>query len=139
MASIKHLYHISAPREKVYNEISTSEGVAKWWSIGASGENKTGAILTVPFGSFSTMKFKVKELKPNTGVTWECTEGQAEWVGNTISFLLDENEGKTRIRFEHAGWVETGDHYAACCFSWSLYLQSLRNLCQEGKGKPFST
>lgn len=137
MAAIKHLFHISASREKVYSEISTSEGVSKWWSVGATGENKTGSVLTVPFGSYSTMKFKVTELSPNTKVQWECIGGQDEWVGNVITFALDENEGKTRVRFEHAGWKETGDHYAACCFSWSLYLQSLRNLCQEGKGKPF--
>lgn len=137
MATIKHLFHISAQREKVYAEISTAAGISNWWSVGASGENKTGSILTVPFGSYATMKFNVTELVPNKKVEWKCTGGQDEWVGNTLTFLLDENEGKTRVRFEHAGWKETGDSYAATCFSWSLYLQSLRNLCQEGKGKPF--
>jgi len=137
MATIKHLFHISAPREKVYAEISTAEGVSKWWSIGATGENKVGATLTVPFGTYSTMKFKITELIPNKKVEWECTGGQDEWIGNILSFNLDENDGKTRVRFEHGGWKETGDNYAASTFSWSLYLQSLRNLCQEGKGKPF--
>jgi uncharacterized protein YndB with AHSA1/START domain len=137
MASIKHLFHISTPREKVYKEVSTAEGAAKWWTTATHGDDKVGGTLLVPFGVHATMKFKVKELKPNEKVVWECMDGNPDWVGTTLTFALDENEGKTRVRFEHTGWKEAGDHYANCCFSWGRYMESLRQLCQTGKGMPF--
>jgi uncharacterized protein YndB with AHSA1/START domain len=139
MASIKHLFHISAPHEKVYSVISTTEGIASWWATAANGESKVGGIINLPFGSIVTMTFKVLELKPNESVKWECISGNDDWIGTIITFFLDENDGKTRVRFEHAGWKETGDHYANCCFSWGRYMESIRQLCQAGKGMPFGS
>ena len=137
MASIKHLFHISSPREKVYQTVSTVKGIGDWWSVGTNGDYKIGGVVSVPFGNIVTMKFKPTEMKQNEKVLWECIEGPPDWIGTTIGFTLDENEGKTRVRFEHAGWKETGDHYAACSFSWGRYMESIRQLCQAGKGTPF--
>ena len=82
---------------------------------------------------------KVKELKPNASVTWECVAGPEDWLGNIFTFNLDENEGKTRVRFEQAGWKETDDFYASCSFSWGRYMESLRQYCQKGKGEAFGS
>jgi len=37
---------------------------------------------------------KVKELKPDEAITWECIEANADWIGTVITFRLDTNEGK---------------------------------------------
>lgn len=136
MAAIKHLFHISAPRQQVYDAISTIEGLSNWWTVQTTGSSKVGDTIAFRFGTVGP-DFKMTGLTANTDVTMECTAGFPDWLGTTLSFHLDENEGKTRIRFTHDGWKETGDHYAACCFSWGRYLESLRQLCQTGTGAPF--
>lgn len=135
--SIKHLFHITAPREKVYEALTTIEGLAGWWTKQTSGESKVNGIVEFRFGQQFFNKMKVKELKPNESVTWECVGGADDWMGTIFTFKLDENEGKTRVRFEQANWKEANDFYAACNFSWGRFMESLRNLCQTGKGSPF--
>src|SRR5436190_157922 len=137
MASIKQLFHINAPRQKVFEALSTIEGLAGWWTAQTSGNADPGGVIEFRFGAQFANKMKVTELRPDELVQWECVEGPPDWIGNTISFGLDENDGKTRVRFEHADWKETGDHYASCSFSWGRYMESLRQLCQTGKGEAF--
>jgi uncharacterized protein YndB with AHSA1/START domain len=135
--SIKHLFHIAAPRAKVYEAITTIQGLSGWWTRQTAGDGKAGGVLEFRFGPQYLNTMKVKELKPNESVTWECTGDAEEWIGTVFTFRLDENEGKTRVRFEQANWKNNSDFYAACNFSWGRYLVSLRNLCEKGKGDPF--
>lgn len=136
MTSIKHLFHINASPEKVYEALTTVEGLSKWWTKETSGDTKTGGVLQFRFGGQGP-DMKVKELKPNELVSWECVAGAPDWIGSGIHFKLDTNDGKTRVRFEHGGWKETGDFYASCSFSWARYMESLRQLCQTGNGEGF--
>jgi uncharacterized protein YndB with AHSA1/START domain len=137
--AIKHLFHIEATKEKIYEAIASVNGLANWWTIAVNGSTEVGGKLHFDFGSFKGPTMEVTELKPNALVAWECVDSEHGWVGNTFRFILDENEGKTRLRFEHNGWEEQGDFYAACNYSWGRYLESLRRYCQSGKGKPFGS
>lgn len=139
MAAIKHLFHIATPREKVYKAISTIDGLANWWTKETSGESKVGGVIEFRFGSHGVTKMKVKELKENDSVVWQCVDSNPDWDGTVLTFKLGDNDGKTRVRFSHDGWKETGDFYAACSFSWGRYLESLRQLCQAGKGEAFDS
>ena len=139
MISIKNLFHINAPKEKVYTAISTIEGLKNWWTITTTGESKVDGIIHFRFGDYGGPDMKVKELVPNESVTWECVSGTNEWLGHTFTFKLDENDGKTRVRFEQAGWKEADDYYASCSFSWGRYMESLRQYCQAGIGQAFGS
>jgi uncharacterized protein YndB with AHSA1/START domain len=138
MAAIKHLYHIQASKQEIFEAISTIEGLKNWWTADVTGDSQPGGIMAFRFNG-GGVDFKVTELKENELVAWECVAGHADWIGTSITFYLDQNEGKTRIRFNHENWQETGDSYAACNFSWSRYLQSLRQLCQTGVGAAFGS
>lgn len=138
MTSIKNLFHINAPKEKVYSAISTIEGLSNWWTTATTGESKVDGIIQFRFGAQGP-DIKVKELIPNGSVTWECIAGAEDWIGTTFNFSLDENEGKTRVRFEQAGYKEANDFYASCAFSWGRYMESLRQYCQSGKGQAFGS
>ena len=137
--SIKHLFHIAAPRSAVFTNISSVEGARQWWTIGAAGSSGVGGMLEFSFGPHGIMKMNVAEQVPGERVVWKVLEGPEDWTGTTLTFALDENDGKTRVCFEHAGWSHNGDHYAASCFSWARYMESLRQLCQTGKGEGHGT
>ena len=138
MASIKHLFHIDAPRQKVYEAISTIEGLKNWWTRQTTGGSQPGDVIAFRFGE-PGMDFKVSGLKKDVEVSWECVAGFDDWIGTTITFQLDENDSKTRVRFSHDGWKITNDHYAGCNFSWGRYMESLRQYCQTGEGAPFGS
>ena len=138
MTSIKNLFHINAPKEKVYTAIATIEGLSNWWTTEITGESKVDGVIQFHFGGGGP-DMKVTEMQPDESITWECVGGAEEWKGNIFTFKLDQNEGKTRVRFEHAGWKEANDFYASCAFSWGRYLESLRQYCQTGNGEAFGS
>jgi uncharacterized protein YndB with AHSA1/START domain len=139
MAAIKLLFHIAAPREKVYAAISTIDGLSNWWTKEVKGESKVGGTIEFRFGNTGGHDTKVLELKPNELVKWENITGHSGWAGTIITFQLDDNEGKTRVRFTQDGFKEANDFYASCSFSWSRYMWSLRQLCQTGKGEAYGS
>jgi uncharacterized protein YndB with AHSA1/START domain len=135
--TIKHLFHIASPREKVFEAISTINGLSHWWSKQTSGNEAVGGIIQFRFGEMGGPDMKVIESKSAEKLLWECVESPHGWVGHEFTFILDENDGKTRVRFSHGGWKEEDDFYAICTFTWGRYMESLRQYCQAGKGEPF--
>ena len=137
--SIKHLFHIDSSKQKVFDAISTINGLSHWWTIQSKGDSDIGGEIQFDFGDFQGPKMKVIESQSNDKLIWECIESPHGWVGNTFHFLLDENDDKTRVRFSHDGWDEQDDFYAICNFSWGLYMESLRQFCQTGNGEAFGS
>ncbi len=137
--SIKHLFHIEASQHKVFEAISTIKGLSNWWTVQTEGNTTLGDTIQFDFGDTVGPLMKVVELKPNEKVVWECVSSQHGWLEHTFIFSLDDNEGKTRVRFSHHGWDEQDDFYAICNFSWGRYMESLRQYCQTGKGGAFGS
>jgi uncharacterized protein YndB with AHSA1/START domain len=136
--AIKHLFHIAAPREKVFEVLTTIDGLAAWWTVQTTGSSSLGDTIQFRFGEMGP-DMKVTEIKPGESISWECTASPYGWLGHTFHFQLDENEGKTRVRFSHEGWEQPDDFYAICSFAWGRYMESLRQLCQTGKGEAFGS
>jgi uncharacterized protein YndB with AHSA1/START domain len=134
--SIKHLFHIDRPQEEVFRALTTIEGLSQWWTKGTTGDTSPGGIIRFRFGDAGP-DMKVISIIPHESVTWQCVESPHGWIGNTLTFKLDRNENKTRVRFTHDGWKEEDDFYAICTFTWGRYMESLRQLCQTGKGQGF--
>ena len=137
--SIKQLFHIDASMKKVYEAISTIEGLSNWWTIQTTGDASLGGTIQFNFGEFQGPRMKVIEQIEHNKLVWECVESGHGWLGNTFEFSLDENEGKTRVRFSHNGWEKQEDFYAICSFSWGRYMESLRQYCQTGEGEAFGS
>jgi uncharacterized protein YndB with AHSA1/START domain len=135
--SIKHLFHINATRQKVFEAISTINGLSNWWTLKTAGSDSVGGIIQFRFGEMGGPDMKVTELNPDEKVSWECVASPHGWVGHTFTFMLDENDSKTRVRFSHNGWAEEDDFYAICTFTWGRYMESLRQYCQTGNGAAF--
>ncbi|GAA4276435.1 SRPBCC family protein [Aquimarina mytili] len=137
--SIKHLFHINASKSKVFEAISSIKGLSNWWTIQTKGNSALGETIQFDFGNVDGPLMKVVKLIPNERIVWECISSQHGWLGHTFVFSLDDNDGKTRVRFSHDGWNEQDDFYAICNFSWGRYMESLRQYCQTGKGEAFGS
>ncbi len=137
--AIKHLLHIHAPKTKVFEAIISISGLRNWWTVETSGDAALGGIIQFRFSTNGGPDMKVKEITKQEKLVWECVESNHGWKGNLLTFLLDENEGKTRVRFSHEGWNEQDDFYAICSFAWARYMESLRQYCQTGNGEAFGS
>lgn len=123
----------------MYQAISSIEGLVNWWTSQTTGSTNPGEVIHFRFADSGGPDMKVVESKNNERIVWECVESNHGWKGHRFNFLLDENDGKTRVRFSHEGWEVQDDFYDICSFSWGRYMESLRQYCQTGNGEAFGT
>lgn len=69
-------------------------------------------------------------------VAWRCAGGPPDWIGTTLTFDLSEQDGMTILLFGHRGWAEETESMAHCNMKWAVFLLSLREFVETGKGHP---
>jgi len=137
MEHIRHYLTINAPVQKVYDAITTQEGLSNWWTKETIAKPEEGFLNEFMFGNDGHEKMRVTKLEPNRTVQWRCEEGSDEWVGTTFSFDLTEKDGKTILQFAHKDWREATEFYAICNYHWGYFMHSLKKLCENGKGTSY--
>jgi uncharacterized protein YndB with AHSA1/START domain len=141
MVDIIHRIGIKAPAAEVYKALTTIEGLGHWWTEEVQGDEQIGGKIEFTFrpktGELKgQMVMEVKELKAQKDVRWECIEGPAEWVGTDITFELSRQDDQTILLFGHRNWREAVEFTAHCSMKWAVFLLSLREYVETGKGKP---
>jgi uncharacterized protein YndB with AHSA1/START domain len=71
MKSICHRLQIQAPVEKVYEALTTQEGLSGWWTPDTIAKPETGSIARFTFDDYFK-EMKIEELKPysNNKFSW---------------------------------------------------------------------
>lgn len=141
MIDIIHRIGIRAPAAQVYQAIATAEGVAGWWTRETTGESSIGGTFTVVFRDEGQpekgrMTMEVVELNPTRQVRWKVTSGPPEWIDTDVTFSLSQEDEYTVLVFGHRNWREAVEFTAHCSMKWATFLLSLRDLVENGQGRP---
>ena len=141
MPHIIHRIGIQAPAQKVYEALSTIEGIAGWWTQSTSGSSEIGKSIEVMFltpegKELGSMIMEVKVLNPGKKVHWLFTGGPEEWIGTDVIFDLKEEGDYTIVLFGHRNWREEVEFMAHCSMKWGVFLLSLKELVEKGRGRP---
>ena len=140
MVDIVHRIGIRAPASKVYEAVATTRGVAGWWTRDTTGPAKVGGKVNVRFGKdgqeIGQMDFEMTRLEPDREVRWRMLAGPPEWVGTDVTFELAQDGDMTILIFGHRNWKEPVEFMAHCSMKWAVFLLSLRELVETGRGKP---
>ncbi|MFC5728645.1 MULTISPECIES: SRPBCC family protein [Nocardioides] len=136
MVDILHRVGVVTPSpEKVYDALTTVEGLASWWTDDTTGSAEVGGVLQFRFppGGFD---MKVLDRRDSELVRWEVVDGPTEWVGTTVEWNLRQDGDHTIVMFKHKGWREPVEFMHHCGTKWATYLMSLKALVETGKGAP---
>ncbi len=131
MPDILHRVGINASPERVFQALSTLDGLSDWWISTTKGDPKVGGV--IDFG-FSAMQ--VVELRPGELVRWKCVRGPDEWVNTDVTFRLKYKDDQTFVVFSHANWKEPVEFMHHCSTKWAMFLLSLRDLLERNEGRP---
>jgi uncharacterized protein YndB with AHSA1/START domain len=135
MQDIMHLIKIHASAERVYEAITTADGIREWWTRDAAIEPKVGAAGEFGFyGKRFVAKVTVEELNPVTHVRWKVIN--SAWQADDIEFDLKSDGNDTTLLFAHRGFPRADEKYATATTRWGFYLLSLKRYLQAGKGTP---
>lgn len=134
MANINHQIIIKAPAKKIYELISTKTGIQKWltkeegWKI--KGNENIGDTLLFYFGE-NHHEMKISKLEPNREVKWNCAAGHPEWIGTSVSFIIESDGDRNVLHFAHKGWTNTSDFFEQCNQVWEGSLIDIKNVAEQ--------
>ncbi|UXR71089.1 MULTISPECIES: SRPBCC domain-containing protein [unclassified Staphylococcus] len=101
MKPIEKNITLQADIDKVWQAVSTSEGIASWW-MANDFEAKPGKPFTLHAGEFGDSPCKVKEVTPKNYLSFYWGK---DWE---VIFKLDEIDSEaTEFTLIHSGWDET--------------------------------
>jgi hypothetical protein len=71
-------------------------------------------------------------------VRWHVIGGGAtDWIGTEIEFRIFPQGGKTVLHFRHSNWKEDAEAFPHCSLGWAIFLLSLKEFAETGKGRPY--
>src|SRR5690348_14536933 len=86
--------------EKVYDALTTVEGLAGWWTDDTKGSGEVGRVLEFRFPN-GGVDMEVVESRPSERVVWKVVDGPEEWVGTTVVWDLSQVGDYTIVLFKH--------------------------------------
>ena len=134
MINMPHQITINATPEKVFDAITTTEGIKGWWSTDAKAEPQLGSLTEVAFYNRQAIfQLHVNQLESGKLVEWIAQHDMPTWKGTTIRFDLSVNEnGATVLNFNHSGFESMEGPYAMINTTWGSLMYILKQYV-EGK------
>jgi uncharacterized protein YndB with AHSA1/START domain len=137
MADIYHNFPINTLADKVFEAISHSEGLDKWWTKSSAVNPVKNGIYSLDFGPGYLWKAEVTEYKKDKLFELKMTEADADWLGTKIGFGLVIHQGITEVSFYHTGWPQKNEHYKISSYCWAMYLRILKRYLEYGELVPY--
>lgn len=138
MREIWHEILINASPESLYRALTDVDQLAHWWTTDTRGEPALGGHLEFWFNGFLGSVMKITELKSGELVRWQAIDrGLPDWTGTEIEFRIFVEKGQTTLHFHHSNWRPDSTLFPHCSLGWAIYLMSLKEFVETGKGRPF--
>jgi uncharacterized protein YndB with AHSA1/START domain len=139
MADIFQDFPVKASPARVYQAVSSPQGLDSWWTKTSAGQPVEGAQYELGFGPEYDWRAVVTRCVEESEFELQMVLADADWMGTRVGFRL-ANEGETTsVRFYHTGWPSLNDHYRVSCHCWALYLRLLRRYVEHGELVPYET
>ncbi len=134
---IWHEILINASPRALYEAVTDVKKLGHWWTTDTRGESKVGSNLEFWFGGMC-QPMEVTTLQANELVRWNAKPGGAPgWAGTQIEFKIFRDDNKTFLHFRHSNWHEDAKLFPHCSMGWAIFLLSLKEFVETGKGRPF--
>lgn len=139
MATIYHQVEIKAPVGRVYEALSSAEGIGTWWDRQTPNPTDRDLVLEHhPGPEHGVVRLRVAELIPNKRVEWECisthpeTSPASAWSGTHFIFELTGRGGPaTTLDFRQTGYPDGSAFLGSNNFAWGQVLQNLKQVVES--------
>ena len=136
---LMHMVLVDADANKIYEALTTSKGLASFWTVDSHAEPRVGA--TAKFGFHGpALEMKVDSLEPGRLVRWSTTDGFPDWEGTTVTWEIKPAEvGGNEVWFSHDGWRAglAPEELASVNYTWGRIVGRLKKYAEGGKAVPY--
>lgn len=138
MAEILHSVRIAAPPQRVFDAISTPDGIAHWWTDDSTSEPRAGSVSVFKFMQGRIVfRMHVDAFNPPRHLAWTFLGDYDSWEGTTLSWDLEPaGDTGTILNLAHRGWRSTEGEFSECSTSWGRLLSLLKDHVEGRSVRP---
>ncbi|MGB2626274.1 MAG: SRPBCC domain-containing protein [Candidatus Acidiferrum sp.] len=134
---IWHEILINASAAEIYDAVTDAKKLAHWWTTDTRGVSVEGGTLEFWFGGMC-QAMEVTLLEPGELVRWKAKQGGAPgWADTQLEFKIFRDKSETFLHLRHSNWLEEAALFPHCSMGWAIFLLSLKEFVETGKGRPF--
>jgi len=127
---------IATAPEKVFQAITTEQGLAAWITPKTRAQPSIGGVNEFTFDSGNTLRFRIEALDSPGRVVWAPVQAPDEWLESRLAFAVTREGDASTLTFTHSGLPEGYPAYGFFTYCWSQYIRSLKLLLETGSGEP---
>ena len=133
---------VGASREKVFEALTESAGLASFWTSDSQAEPVVGSVTRLRFPTGTRLELRVDALDPGHRVVWTPLTTIARpprWTGTTVTWELKQAEnGATEVVVEHGNWPDDLPQTALAqlTFLWAQVLRTLKAYVETAMPQP---
>lgn len=136
---------IDAPPEAIWEALTTSEGLKRWFPIEARVEPREGGQVLLSWGAHCEGTGRVTRVVPNKLFRWvepappaPGEQPDPSTMSIAIEWTLEARGGKTLLRMVQSGiaaasWAD--EYHDSLDYGWGFMLTNLRVYCERHRGK----
>ena len=124
---------------EVFNAVSQPHHLDNWWTLKSSGTPRLGETYNLNFTDDYNWFCKVSHVEAHKSIHFKMTQSDADWDPTSFGFDLEDHDKGTYLRFSHANWKMTNDHFKIASFCWAMLLNGLKNYLEKGIIIPFES
>ncbi len=130
---------IAAEPATVEAALTTTEGIAGWWTTRNQSTATVGETSRYEFpGMPMSWDMKVTEAVPGQVLGWHCTGGPQPWIGTDLRWAMSAApEGGTRVLFDHTGFAAKDEMFRIVTMGWAQMILRLKEYAETGKPVPY--
>jgi uncharacterized protein YndB with AHSA1/START domain len=130
---------LAAEPATVYRALSTTDGVAGWWTTQNETEGRVGGVDHYRFPDAPvSWDMRVDSAEPEKQLGWHCVGGPPQWVGTDVRWTLEPGpDAGTRLVFDHAGFAAKDEMFRVVTLGWAQMLLRLKEYAETGRPVPF--
>ena len=142
MTDINVEIDIEGSAQKVFEAITTQDGLSGWWAqncdIGAAAVGEDYEFRFDDGAAGMVVQTRVEKIDPGKSLQWSVVDNSKHsgWVGTTVDFALSEGGATTNLKFVHAGFPEDMPGFEQTAGGWQHFMQSLKSYVETGSGTP---
>lgn len=136
---LMHMVSIDADANTIYKALTTTKGLASFWTADSHAEAKKGSIAKFGFHG-PVLEMTVDELEPDRRVRWMTHAGFDAWKGTTVTWeIKPAKAGGNEVWFNHAGWSKDlpAADLASVNYTWGQVVARLKMVVESGRPDPY--
>jgi len=138
MQTIYHDFIINVSRDKVFEAISTPQGLNDWWTLRCDGKPALGEKYNLYFAEEYDWFAKISKFSENAIIEFTMKEAMEEWLPTRFGFILkEENTNRTYVQFYHTNWKNVSQEFRIASYCWANLLRQLKQYLEQGIITPF--